>query len=378
MSEQTKEKKLYTNLKVGKADKGDVEIEAEIPAEVIDSFVSDVIAHAAKDIELPGFRKGQVPAELAKKHLNEMHVLEDAADLALREVYPQILEDENLDVVTAPRVTVTKLAPGNPVSFKARVGIAPVIKLPDYKKIGAKIKSKEEKVEVTDAEIDGTIRNIQMMRMNPAELQVINKDGTPASADGVTPPKEIKLPELTDEYVKTLGQFESVADFKAKLKTSIEEEKSSGAKQVTREKIAEELIKETPFSLPAMLVDEEVALLKDRRAEEIDRLKITPEEYLKKIGKTESELDKEEQEYVERQLKTRFIIEKIAQEEKIIADDKEVKRNSEYLMERNANADPESVQRYVAAMLTNEKVLELLEGSAEESKEEARETKETK
>ena len=78
--------KLYTNLKIGKADKGDVEIEAEIPLTVLDSFVADVIARASKDLALPGFRKGQVPEELARKHLDEMHVLEDAADLALREI----------------------------------------------------------------------------------------------------------------------------------------------------------------------------------------------------------------------------------------------------------------------------------------------------
>ncbi len=341
--------KLYENLKI-KRENGEAEIEAEIPSHVLEAQVVKVIRNAKKDMELPGFRKGQIPEEIIKKQLDEMHVLEDATDMALREVYPQIVEDEKLDIVTAPRVTITKLAPGNPVSFKARVGIVPEFKLPDYKKIGKTTIDKQEKSEVTEAEVDDTIRNIQMMRMDQEVIK---------NAKDV---KEIQLPELTEEYIKTLGNFTSVEDFKKQIKDGIQEEKETNSRRKTREDIASALIEKTPMTVSSLLVEEEVGALRNRRFEEVQRMGISMEDYLKQVKKTEEELEAEEKSYIERQLKTRFILEQIAKEEKLVADPKIVAENVDYLLERNADADPDRVQNYVESMLVNEQVLALLEG----------------
>jgi trigger factor len=239
-----------------------------------------------------------------------------------------------------------------------QVGVFPEFKLPDYKKIGKTIAEKQEPVKVTDEEIDGTIRNIQMMRMKPEEI----KDQ-----------KDIKLPELTDEYVKTLGQFDSVEDFKSRIRESISEEKRVAAERSVREEIAAKLLESTKISLPSLLVEEEVGLLRTRRFEEMQRMGISLEDYLKKTGKTEEDLNKEEKNYVERQIGTRFMLESIAKAEKITADPKVVEENTEFLLARNPGADAEHVKNYVETMLVNEEVLKLLEGKKpepEESKEE--------
>ncbi|MFH1246198.1 MAG: trigger factor [Candidatus Liptonbacteria bacterium] len=336
---------LYENLKI-KRDGADVEMSAEIPASIVEKYVDQVVENAKQDLELPGFRKGQVPMELVRKNLNPLHVYEDAADMALREAYPQIVANEKLAVVTAPRVTLTKLAPGNPVEFKAQVGVSPEFKLPDYKKIGKTESEKQEPVLVTDEEIDGTIKNIQMMRMDPEQI----KDQ-----------KDVKLPELTDEYVKSLGQFSSVDDFKKKIREGTEEEKKVGAKRVLRENIAAKLIEATNIPLPSLMVEKEVGQLRTRRCEEIQRMGLQVDEYLKKVNKSEEDLGKEEKFYIERQLRTRFVLEKIAETEKISADPKVVEENVEYLLERNKSADPEHIRNYVESMLTNEAVLKMLE-----------------
>ena len=63
-----------------------------------------------------------------------MSILGEAAEEALNEVYPSIIESEKLFVMGQPEVAITKLAKGNPLGFKITVAILPEFKLPDYKK----------------------------------------------------------------------------------------------------------------------------------------------------------------------------------------------------------------------------------------------------
>ena len=45
-----------------------------------------------------------------------------------------MIENEKLDVISRPVVSITKLARKNPLGFKIKTAVLPVIKLPDYKK----------------------------------------------------------------------------------------------------------------------------------------------------------------------------------------------------------------------------------------------------
>ncbi len=137
--------------------------------------------------------------------------------------------------------------------------------------------------------------------------------------------------------------------------------------RAVREQIAKDLVEATKIELPEIVIEEELLIMRRDRAAELERLKVTTEDYLKQINKTAQELEEQELEYVERQLKTRLILGKIAETEKIVPEEKEVEQNSEYLMRRHPESDPEQVYHYVVNMLTNEMVLELLEGKEKET-----------
>src|SRR4051812_16202712 len=81
-----------------------VEISGEIPYEAIAPFEKEALKNIAEEIEMPGFRKGHVPQDLALKQVGEIEVLQEAANMYLRELYPAIVEANKLDVVGRPEI----------------------------------------------------------------------------------------------------------------------------------------------------------------------------------------------------------------------------------------------------------------------------------
>src|SRR5581483_5215218 len=98
-----------------------------------------------------------------------------------------------------------------------------------------------------DEEIEQTISQLLLMRS-----QYKKKDAADA---GETEPKTPA--DLTDDFVKTLGGFENVADFRNKIKENIKLEKEMDAKRKNRELVAEKLVAGSKCELPAMIVESE-------------------------------------------------------------------------------------------------------------------------
>ena len=91
----------------------------------MDAYIKEELARAAADFSWPGFRKGKVPEQIVREHTNEMAILDAAADEALHDVIPEIAADEKLSVLGRPQLTITKMAPQNPVGFKVRFALSP-------------------------------------------------------------------------------------------------------------------------------------------------------------------------------------------------------------------------------------------------------------
>jgi trigger factor len=64
-----------------------------------------------------------------------MIILEEMANLALRDAYVKAIDEEKLSPITEPKVTITKLAKGNPLEMTITVALMPEVTLPAYKKV---------------------------------------------------------------------------------------------------------------------------------------------------------------------------------------------------------------------------------------------------
>lgn len=332
----------------------EVEIECEIDAETVTSHKAKAMAKIQKGLTLPGFRPGHVPEAMILKHAGELAIFNEMADIAIDDVFPDAIAEAKANFISMPHVEITKMAVGNPVVFKIIGPVMPEIKLPNYKKIAEKVNGeKTEPKEATEKEIEETIDEV---RKNYAQRNHTHAEGEEHKED-----EKLDLPEVTEEWVKKLGKFETVEDFRNKIKEGIEKEKEFKAKDKKRLAILENIISETKLTLPKLLIDGELSKMEAQFHDDLARAGLKVDDYLKHIKKTAEEMKKEWTPDAEKRAKVQILITKISLEEKIEADKEQVNKEVEMLMKTYKDAKEDRARAYVEMMLTNEKVFEWLE-----------------
>ncbi|MCA9359352.1 hypothetical protein KC926_04060 [Candidatus Kaiserbacteria bacterium] len=363
-------------FKVEELPDSQVKISGELPYAELESERKAAIVALGKHVELDGFRKGHVPTPVLEKHLGEMTIMAEMAERAIAHAYPHIIDEHKIEAIGQPQIEVTKIAPGNPLAFTATVAVIPSFKLPDYAAIAKDVNKKRPTDDVTEDELNEKIKEIQTQKKAYERMQELSqqsaesKDGetdlpTPESeAAKKADDKDAPLPELTDEYVKTLGQpgqFETVEDFKTKLREHLEIEKKQNNLAKHRADITDGIIDKTEIKLPKILIDSEINQMFAQMQEDLKRSELKMEDYLTHIKKTKEELAAEWTPAAEKRAKLQLILNEIAKVEEIVPDKEALEAQTKELMERFKDADEHRVRLYVASVLLNEAVMKGLE-----------------
>ena len=328
------------------------ELEVEIAHETLAKHRTASLKKIGATVSIPGFRVGHVPENILIQKVGEPAILEEAAYTAIDEVLPGILGDIKQKVIGEPRISITKLALGNPLAFKMTLSVVPEVTLPDYKKIaGAETAKKPEEISVSDKELDDFISNIQ-------KSYAKNAGGNAPDAPGKT--SEV-LPALTDDFVKKLGDFKNVEDFKTKVKENLAQEKIHKVHEKKRLTIAEAILGKTEVVVPKALIESELAKMLARFHDDVTRMGVKLEDYLKQVKKTEEDLRKDWRPDAEKHAKLQLVLSAIAEKEKIEASKDAVDHDVKHLLEQYKDVDPKRAEAYVTMMLVNEKVFEFLE-----------------
>jgi FKBP-type peptidyl-prolyl cis-trans isomerase (trigger factor) len=339
--------KNYTNLEIDKKNNSEIEIKAQIPEEVVSKYKEKAVKKLGKNIKVDGFREGHVPESVLLGKIGDQVILEEQVQMALADVYTSIITDEKLNVIGRPEVTITKLAPNNPAEFKIKTALMPEFDLPPYKEIAGKVAVVKDADEVTDKELDAMLEQI--------------KTGIAGQKKEGEKDEEKKPVELTDEFVKTLGDFKDLDDFKTKIKENLSKEKQMKAKEKRRAEIVENIIKESKIDVPTILIESELDKMLAQFRDDVSRMNIKFEEYLEKIKKTEEELRKEWKLDAEKRAKFQLILNKISIKEEIKIPEEDIQKEVKHILEHYKDAKPENVRVYIESVMTNEKVFQLLE-----------------
>ncbi|MFA5933873.1 MAG: trigger factor [Candidatus Paceibacterota bacterium] len=356
---------MKTEIK--KLEKSEVEISGSLPAESFMEYEKKAILSLGKEIEIDGFRKGHALEDVLKSKISNSVLLDHMAELAISELYPQILEQDKIDAIGRPEITIVKLAKDNPLEFKIKTAVVPEVKLPDYKKLAAKEAGKEkEKIEVTEKEIEDAIMDIRKMRAAHMKIPHTHEhtEGEEEHDHGHEETSETTkdaLPEFNLEFVKTLGEFKDIEDFKIRLTDNIKTEKENKAREKRRVAILEAIIDKTNIEVPEILTQAELDKMIMRMEADISAMGMQFEDYMKHLGKTREDLRKDLFPDAEKRAQVELLIHKIADEEKVAPDEEKVASEVAHLMEHYKGADPLRARAYVENMFTNEKVLEFLE-----------------
>lgn len=342
MTDETKTHPYRSTIK--KLPHSKVEIAASIPADEFDARRDEAIRHIAAEAEFPGFRKGHVPEKILLAKLGAGVLLEEMAEIAIARAYPQIVAGHKLDVLGRPSVRITKIASGNPLEFILECAVFPEFTLPDYAAIAKKTPGKEDAVIVTDEEVEKAITELRAMRQK-------NEGG---AANDEPPP-------IDDAFVKTLGDFASVDDFRTKLRENMLREKERQAKDRRRMAMIEAILNETTIDLPEIIVEEELRRLEDEFTHDIERMGFSMEKYLDAVKKTKEEVLAEMRPDAEKRAKTQLVISKIAEAERLEPDADRLQAETDALRKLYPSAPEERLEGYVRLLLTNQRVFEFLE-----------------
>ncbi len=344
---------------VKKLPNSQAEITVTISHEKVAGYRAKSIAALQNTVEIAGFRKGHIPESKLVEKVGETGLLAEMADNALTDLYPTIIEQAKVESIGRPSITITKLAPDNDVEYVITTDVMPTVELKDVEKL-AKAKNKESlEIEVTDEDIEKAIKEIRQMRAH----QQMHDDGVDHHDHNHQNIADADLPELTDEYVKTLGAFENVSDFKIKLKENMIKEKETHAHEKRRIEIIESIIDAGTFDIPESMVDFELNKMFEQFNYDLSMSGMKMEEYLQHIGKTPEDMRNEWRPQAVKRVNMQMALEKIAADHKIKADQVKIDTQVAEIMEMYKGQDvrEENVIAYVTQTMTNAAVFDWLE-----------------
>lgn len=350
---------MKTELK--KLENAQFEITVVLPKDRLEKERAAVEKSFLDNVEVDGFRKGNVPKDIAMKKISPMQILEEMAQRAISSAYVDILQKEDIKAIGHPQIMITKIAEGEDLEFKVTTAVLPEIKLGDYKKIAKEENAKELSSEVEEKEVEDAINNLRRMRAQQ-EMAKNQKEGEePVSWNDI---KEEDLPEITEEWVKELGKFENIEDFKKKITENLKSEKE--AKNVEKRRIAiiEAILEKSDIEVPDMMVDYEVDKMMHEFEGNIAMTGMAFDEYLKSIGKTKEDYKKEWRDQGFKRAQTQLMLNDIAATEKIEAEDGMIQSEVEKIMQQykdQKGIDENNVRAYVATILTHQKVFEFFD-----------------
>lgn len=356
----------------------EIKISGELPYVELEAERTAAIVHLGRNIEIDGFRKGNVPQAVLEKRLGEMAILAEMAERAIAHAYPHILEEHNIQAIGYPKIEITKIAPQNPLGFSATVAVMPTFTLPQYEAVAKEINKNRPSDTVSDEEVTEKINDILRQKAAYERLQAkanapedtVNDEAREGALDQDAIQteedleKKLVIPELTDEVAQSLGQpgqFTGVEDLKAKLKEHLEIEKKTENVAKHRGELTDKIVDATLITLPKILIESEINQMFSQMQEDLDRANLKLDDYLTHIKKTKEDLEKEWEPAAIKRAKLQLVLNEIAKAEKITPDMERVEEQTKVLLERFKDADEHRVRVYVASVLMNEAVMQKLE-----------------
>jgi trigger factor len=133
-----------------------LEIQVEIPADIVSRETDAVVTKFQKLAKLPGFRQGKVPATVVKNRFAE-DIKSEVVESLIPRYFRQETEKQNLHPVSQPRVTDLHIHEGEPLRFKASFEVLPEFDITGYQEIHVE----KPDTSVSDDEVEKALQQLQ-------------------------------------------------------------------------------------------------------------------------------------------------------------------------------------------------------------------------
>lgn len=318
----------------------ELNLTVELDKTDLDRYVKEAQKYLANDLKIKGFRPGKVPPEIAKDKLDKKEVLETAFDIAFKQSFSDVLMKEKLDLINAGKFEVKENS-AEKVIYAVLLTVFPEFKIGDYKNI----KVDKTSISISPEEVEKTIEFIR----------------TSKKTNGV-------LPELDDDFAKSLGRFENLEQLRENIGDGLREEKEIKENQRVQSLILDKIANDTKVEIPPILIERQLDQMMFDLDADLHQQGMELGLFLAKIKKTSDELKSEWKPKAEMLVKKALILKKIAQKENIKVEAGEVKekisqfvQNFGTIEEAEKNIDLPKLSDQIQQILLNQKVLNFLE-----------------
>ena len=357
-----------------------VKLTIEMPFDELKPSLDKAYKDIAAQVNVPGFRKGKVPAPIIDQRFGRGVVLQEAINDALPAAYGKAVEENTVVPLGQPEIEVTRLEDGEVVEFTAEVDVRPDFDLPDVAAISVEVPA----VEVPDEDVDERIETLRQRFATNTEVEraaakddlvtidligtrdgetleeatasdVTYKVGSEGMLEGldeavtglkagesaefhstlvggplrgqdadvkvtVTKVCEQELPAVDDDFAQLVSQFDTVDEMRADLRTALENMARLDQAADARDKVLEEVISKIDIELPANLIDSELEARRQQVNQQLTEAGMTVEEYLED---SEEEVDNADDFWAEIEkrsldaLKAQIVLDKMADDDEI-------------------------------------------------------------
>lgn len=365
------------------------ELEVEVDAAQFENAVQSTYRRKAKNITVPGFRKGKAPRKMIEKLYGEGFFYEDAVNALVPVTVVPAVEEAGLTPVVRPDIEVTSLDKNNGVVFKVIVISKPEVEISDYKGIEIAKNVKD----ITDEDVDNEIGKLrerqgrlvtvegraaengdttvidfegfidgvafdggkeekyelklgtgyfipgfedQIIGHNPGDEFTVNVTfpenyqmtdiaGKPAEFKvKLHEIKALELPEIDDEFVKDVSEFDTLDELKNDIKTKLTERAAKNADIEAENKLYDTVIEKMTAEVPNEMIEAKIDEMVRDFEYRLSTQGLNLETYLSYTGMDAEGFRKTFHDNAEKQVKLRLAFEKIAQLENVEITDEAV------------------------------------------------------
>ena len=342
--------------------------------------------HLAKDVKIKGFRPGKAPYEMVERAVGTESIRTHAVEDAMPSAVATAIDEEELEPATIPAISDIRDLEEGGVEVDVVITLWPILDaIPDFAGRKVLVEPVSVDAEEIDRQIDA-LRN-QFAELEDVNRPAISEDyvlvnvdalsgedpieeasandllyevgsrsfipglddiligaaaGTIAEGEGTLPPgftdhggekvrlralvKEVKvkrLPEVSDEFVSEVTEFDTEQELRAQIEDDIHAAKLQNARAMFESRAIEEFIADLDIDMPQALVDAEAEARIRNLFERLKQDGVSLEEYLRIIGQDQEQFTESIRAQAVSALSTRILIEGIISIEGIEVEDDE-------------------------------------------------------
>ncbi|MEV6345021.1 trigger factor [Actinoplanes sp. NPDC051851] len=360
-----------------------VKLAIEVPFEELKPSLQKAYREIGAQVQVPGFRKGKVPAAVIDQRVGRGAVLNEAVQEAIPQQILAAVQEHDVKTLGRPEVEITEFADNAPLKFTAEVDVRPEITVPELATVTVEVPA----VAIGDSEIDeqinglrerfatlktveraaaegdyvqldlnatvdgeevpgGSAKNIShevgskqllpgldevLVGLSAGDettftTQLVGGDFAGRDADVkvvVNTVKDKQLPEIDDEFAQLASEFDTLEELRGDLRERLAKVKKVEQIYAARDEALKQLVEAAEIPAPEGVVKDEVEGRKQAMTDQLERIGATLADYLASEEKTEEQIDQELTEAAQEGVRIQLLLDTVADAEDVQVTDDE-------------------------------------------------------